>query len=96
MGKTPHSATGFSCHNLTRFTANREANKVNKYEESDTIMKKHSSIFISVAVAVFYFGLAGSLQAVPPPPNVPDGGSTGLMLVAAISGIGFLKWKLKL
>jgi hypothetical protein len=59
-------------------------------------MKKHSSILISAAVAAIYFGLVGSLQAVPPPPPpVPDGGSTGLMLVAAISGIGFLKWKLK-
>jgi hypothetical protein len=58
-------------------------------------MKKNSSIIITAAVVAIYFGLTGSLQAVPPPPNVPDGGSTGLMLAAAISGIGFLKWKLK-
>jgi hypothetical protein len=61
-------------------------------------MKKNSSIFVTVAIAAIYFGLTGSLQAVPPPPpppNVPDGGSTGLMLGAALSGLGFLKWKLK-
>jgi hypothetical protein len=58
-------------------------------------MKKNSSVFISLVVAAVYFGFVGSLQAVPPPPSVPDGGSTGLMLAVAISGIGFLKWKLK-
>jgi hypothetical protein len=58
-------------------------------------MKKKSSIFICVAVAAIYFGLTGTVQAVPPPPTVPDGGSSGLMLLAAVSGIGFLKWKLK-
>ena len=58
-------------------------------------MKKHSSIFISAAVAAIYFGLVGSLQAVPPAPvNVPDAASTGLLLGAALAGIGFLKWKL--
>ncbi len=58
-------------------------------------MKKNSSMFISLVFAAVYFGLVGSLQAVPPPPNVADGGSTGLMLAVVISGIGFLKWKLK-
>lgn len=60
-------------------------------------MKQNSAVFISVAVAAIFLGLAGNLQAVPPPPSqsVPDAGSTGLMLAAAISGIGFLKWKLK-
>ena len=60
-------------------------------------MKRHSPVFISVAVAAVFLGMAGNLQAVPPPPpqTVPDAGSTGFMLVAAISGIGFLKWKLK-
>ena len=59
-------------------------------------MKKNSKILIIAAVAAVYLGLAGSLQAVPPfPPNVPDGGSTGLMLGAALGGLGLLKWKLK-
>jgi hypothetical protein len=70
--------------------------RVNIHEENDTTMKKKSSIFICLAVALVYFGLAENLQAVPPPPpSVPDGGSSGVMLVAAVSAIGFLKWKLK-
>lgn len=59
-------------------------------------MKKNSSIINFLAVAAVFLGLAGSLQAVPPPPeSVPDGGSTGLLLGAALSGLAFLKWKLK-
>jgi hypothetical protein len=60
-------------------------------------MKKNSSIFICAAVAAAYFGLAGNLFAVPPPPSpsVPDGGSSALMLAIAIGAIGLLRWKLK-
>jgi hypothetical protein len=58
-------------------------------------MKKNSPIFIFAAVAAVYFGLTGSLQAVPPAPvNIPDGGSTVLMIGTALGGICFLKWKL--
>ena len=63
--------------------------------KKEPIMKMNSSIFIIAAVAAVYFGLTGSLQAVPPPPvNVPDGGSTVFLIGAALSGICFLKWKL--
>jgi hypothetical protein len=60
-------------------------------------MKKNSSIRMCVVVAVFYFGLTGSMLAIPAPPTqvVPDTASTGLLLAAAISGVGFLKWKLR-
>lgn len=59
-------------------------------------MKKNSPLLISVAIAAVYFSLVGNLQAVPPaPPAVPDAGSTGVMLGIALSGISFLKWKLK-
>ena len=59
-------------------------------------MKKYSTILTCAAVAVVYFGMAGSLQAVPPPPtHVPDGGSTVMLLGAVLSGLVVLKWKLK-
>jgi hypothetical protein len=54
-------------------------------------MKRNLSILIIVAAV--YLGLAGNLQAAPPPPNIPDGGSTGLLLGAALGGLGLLKWK---
>ena len=57
-------------------------------------MKKHPTLLITTAIATVYFGLTGSLLAVPTPPaNVPDGGSTGLMLSAVLGGLGFLRWK---
>ena len=54
-------------------------------------------MFISVAFTTVFLGLAESAQAVPPvpPANVPDLGSTGLMLVASLIGIAFLKWQLR-
>jgi len=60
-------------------------------------MKRYSLVYIGAAIAAVYFGLAGSLLAVPAPPasNVPDGGASGWMLATAISGIGFLKWMFK-
>jgi hypothetical protein len=58
-------------------------------------MKTKSTILISAAVAAVYLGLAGSVQASPPPPTVPDSGSTGLLLGAVFSGLVLLKWKLK-
>jgi len=60
-------------------------------------MKKHSTILTCAAVAVVYLGMAGSLQAVPPPPptHVPDAGSTVMLLGAVLSGLVVLKWKLK-
>jgi len=57
---------------------------------------KKNSIILSAAVAAVYFALAGRLQAIPPPPTVPDSGSTGILLGVVISGLFLLKCKLKL
>jgi hypothetical protein len=62
---------------------------------SDITMKKNPTILISAAAAAVYLGLAGALQAVPPPPSAPDINSTGILLGAAICGIVFLKRKQK-
>jgi hypothetical protein len=73
----------------------RGANKTNKFEESSPTMKMNSPILITAAAFAIYLGLAGSLQAVPPPPSVPDSGSTGILLGATICVLAFLKLKVK-
>jgi len=59
-------------------------------------MKSNSFIYITGAAAAIYFCLSGSVSAVPTPPtvNVPDGGSTVLLLGAVLGGISFLRWQL--
>ena len=58
-------------------------------------MKMNPTILLTAAVVAIYLGLAGTLQAVPPPPNLPDSGSTGILMGAAICGIILLKRKQK-
>ena len=57
---------------IARIAAETERTNMKK---ENTTMKKKSSIFINVAVAAVFLGLARSLQAVPPSPpaNVLDG-----------------------
>ena len=56
--------------------------------------KPKSAILLWVAVAAIFYGLVGSLQAVPPPPStVPDSGSTGILLVLTLGGLSWLRAK---
>ena len=65
-------------------------------QKGSSIMKNSSFSFIIAAVAAIYFCLSGSVSAVPTPPtvNVPDGGSTVLLLGAVLGGISFVRWQL--
>ena len=74
---------------------NATRNNVNIIEENHTTMKKNPTIHIAAAIAAIYLGLAGTLQAIPPPPTTPDASSTGIVLGAVVSGLVLLKWKLK-
>jgi hypothetical protein len=51
---------------------------------------KHSNWYIGVLVAAIVC-LTSNAFAGGPPPAVPDGGSTGLLLVAALAGLTFVR-----
>lgn len=59
-------------------------------------MKTNSQLLSGLAAAAIYLASAGNSQALPPPPiDVPDAGSTGMLAGVAIFGLLFLARMLK-